>query len=320
MPENGVQVSILIVSYNTRDLTAACIASVLAFAPPGGQEVIVVDNASSDGSADAIARRFPDVRLIRSAENIGFARANNLAARQAAGSYLLLLNPDTIVLDDAVSKLLAFARSNPRSGMWGGRTLYADGSLNPHSCWRFMSLWSLFTAAMGLSSFFASSDLFNREAYINWSRDSIRRVDILVGCFLLIERALWERLQGFDGRFFMYAEEADLCYRAVRLGAVPLFTPDASIFHLEGASETVRAEKLCRLYTGKCTFIRKHWTKTRASAGIGLLKLTPLIRICAYAVYAAVTGNKRHRQAAGEWRRVWSARDTWERGYPADSI
>ena len=140
--------SVIVVSYNTRAMTLDCLAS-LRDETRADFETIVVDNASTDGSAEAIAAAFPEMVLLAETANHGFAGANNLAARRARGEYLLLLNPDTLVLDGAVDRLLAFARARPEAGIWGGRTLYGDRSLNPASCWGRMTLWNLFCRACG---------------------------------------------------------------------------------------------------------------------------------------------------------------------------
>jgi N-acetylglucosaminyl-diphospho-decaprenol L-rhamnosyltransferase len=310
------KVSVLIVSYNTRDMTVECIASVLA--QPGGGlcEIIVVDNNSTDGSADAIAIRFPDVRLVRSTENLGFARANNVAAQYASCDLILLLNPDTVVLDDAISKLADFAAANQSARIWGGRTVFADGSLNPYTCWRFMTLWSLATQATGLTSLFGNSDIFDREGYGGWKRDYVRKVELVVGCFLMIDTALWKALDGFDARFFMYAEEADLCFRSYAEGATPVFTPSATIIHYGGASEPEAGGKLIRLFRGKATFMHKHWGRLKCQTGLALLKLHVLSRLMAYGLVAAVKRKDRYVAAASKWRQVWQARGDWQDGYP----
>ena len=140
--EGGPVLSIIVVSYNTREMTLACLQSI-SEQTQLPHEVIVIDNRSDDGSADAIAAAFPDHRLIRAERNLGFAAANNLAAREARGDFLLLLNPDTLVLRGALDRLVAFARKRPEARIWGGRTLYADGRLNPGSCWGRITPWSL---------------------------------------------------------------------------------------------------------------------------------------------------------------------------------
>ena len=130
MSDRTPELSILLVNWNTRQLTLECLASVIAETTRTEYEIIVVDNGSSDGSAEAIARAFPHVRLIESRENLGFARATNLQACEARGDKLLLLNTDTVVLDGAIDALMEFSRREPQARIWGGRTLFADGSLN----------------------------------------------------------------------------------------------------------------------------------------------------------------------------------------------
>ncbi len=302
----SVDVSILVVSYNTREMTLACLRSVFDETHEASFELIVLDNASADGSADAIEREFGErVRLIRSAENLGFARANNVAAEGANGEYLLLLNPDTVVLRGAIDKLAAFARERPRAGIWGGRTVFADGRLNPSSCWRRMSVWSLACRATGLSTLLPNSGLFHSEAYGGWTRDSVRAVDIVSGCFFLITTNLWRELKGFDPAFFMYGEEADLCQRARRLGARPHVTPDAEIVHYGGASETVREDKVARLLRAKALLIRRHMPRGFVGLSLLLLAMWPLSRSLA----GRARGGEDAR--ADVWSQVWARRREW---------
>jgi GT2 family glycosyltransferase len=310
-------VSIIIVSFNTREMTLACVQSVIREAGDLHQEIIILDNASSDGSADAIAETFPELRLIRLDKNIGFGPGNNRAAALATADLVLLLNPDTIVLDRAVERLVKFASANAGSRIWGGRTLFANMALNPASCWGFMSLRSLFFQATGASAVFKNNPFFNPEGYGGWRRDTVRPVDIVSGCFLLIEHALWKQLGGFDETFFMYAEEADLCFRARALGATPILTPVATIVHYGGASEPARAGKLVRLLSGKATFIRKNWLGIRAAAGLRLLELSVLVRRAGYALAHRLRPGGRYRDGAAQWRDVWRARRSWISGYPS---
>ena len=308
-------VSILVVSYNTCDMTLACLRSIYEQARSDAFEVIVVDNASTDGSPDHIESEFPNIRLIRSQDNLGFAKANNVAAEEARGEFVLLLNPDTVILDHAIDRLVEFAVDNPQAGIWGGRTVFEDGSLNPTSCWRFVSLWSIFSQTFGFTRFLKNSDLFNSEAYGGWQRNTVRQVDIITGCFLLISRERWRSLGGFDERFYMYSEEADLCYRARQAGARPLFTPSATIVHYGGASEAVLSAKLIKLFAGKITFLRKHWSPPRRALGIGLFKLLTFARRIGFSAVAVLTGRESHRTVAHEWWRTWSARNKWTKGY-----
>jgi GT2 family glycosyltransferase len=301
-------VSIIVVSYNTREMTLECLRSVFAQTLQPF-ELIVVDNASSDGSATAIAAEFPHVRLMSEIENHGFAKANNMAASQASGEYLLLLNPDTVVLEGAIDRLLDFARRAPEAGIWGGRTLHADRSLNPTNCWRRMTLWSVASQVAGLSSLFRGSTLFNPEGYGGWSRDSERGVDIVTGCFFLIRREFWKQLGGFDPSYIMYGEEADLCLRARAKGARPMITPEAQIVHYAGASETVRSDKMVRLLRAKVLLIRRHFPRWQRPAGLMLFRLWPLSRYWA-------TRALGRRMAAQTWGEIWRRRPEWWHGWP----
>lgn len=303
------EISVLIVNYRTREHTLACLRSLRQALARLNASVTVVDNNSGDGCLEAIAAEFPPVGRIALGENAGFARANNIAARATAGEFLLLLNPDTIAEPGAIENLLRFARSNPDAGIWGGRTVFADGSLNPTSCWARPTLWSLLCAGVGLSSLARSSSLLNPEAYGAWKRDSVRRVDIVTGCFLLIRRDLWEQLGGFDESFFMYGEEADLCLRARALGRTPLFTPDAQIVHHGGASEPVRADKVVRLLQAKARLVRRHWPPPLAGLALAMLRLWTLSRALAHGCAAPLS--PRSAQACRDWGAIWRRRREW---------
>lgn len=304
--------TIIVVSYNTREMTLECLRSVRAETQVP-HEVIVVDNASHDGSAAAIAAEFPDLRLMAETVNHGFAKANNLAAREARGEYLLLLNPDTVVLDGALDKLLAFARRRPQARIWGGRTVFGDRSPNPASAWRRMDLWNLFCRASGLTGIFPNSAIFNSEAYGGWDRMSEREVDIVTGCLFLILRADWDRLGGFDPAFFMYAEEADLCLRARKtLGARPRVTPEAVIVHYAGASEKVRADKMVRLFRAKRELIRRHFPAWQQPLAAALFAAHPLSRRLALGALGLL--RRGMAEKARVWAEIWARRGEWQRG------
>ncbi|WP_338467575.1 glycosyltransferase family 2 protein [Novosphingobium sp. ZN18A2] len=310
MTEPGArpELTVIMVNYNTRDLTLRAIETLLANAGDVAFRLVVWDNASHDGSADAIARRFPDIELIRSPENIGFARANNAVAASAGTEWLLLLNPDTETHPDAVKNLLTFARTHPEAGIVGGRTVFPDGSLNAASCWNRMTPWSLLCSAMGLSRLLPRSAIFNPEGIGGWPRDSVRHVDIVVGCFFLLKSDLWRALGGFNPGYFMYGEEADMCLRAARLGYRPMITPDAQIMHLVGASTAKREDKVVKVMKARSTLIRDHWSRRTAPLGLMLLWLWAANRRIA----ASIAPERPERIV---WRAVWRRRDDWLAGY-----
>ncbi len=312
------ELSIIVVSFNTREMTLAALSSVAAETRTA-HEVIVIDNASTDGSAAAIAAHPSRPRLVALDENIGFARANNLGGRLASGELLLLLNPDTVILDGAIDKLVAFSRARPEAQIWGGRTRFADGRLNPASAWGRMTAWSLFCRASGLAVIFPRSSLFNSEAYGGWSRESEREVDVVSGCFFMLPRALWQRLGGFDPVYFMYGEEVDLCLRARRLGVRPRTTPTATIVHHGGASEAVRAAKLVKLLAARATLIRRHWRAPMVPVGLALQAAWPVSRVIAESV-RALLGRPGSADAARAWTDVLRQWRAWMLGYPGSRL
>lgn len=308
------ELSILVVSYRTRDLTLACLESIQATAGDLELQVLVVDNNSDDGSADAIAAAFPRYELIPLEENIGFARANNLAAKRAEADSILLLNPDTLVWEGCLQALLACRKSHPEAGIIGGRSFYADGSLNPTSCWGRPTAWSVFCMATGLGSLLRTSALFAPEGLGTWQRDSQRCVDMVSGCLLMIDRALWNQLGGFDESFFMYGEDADLCLRVAALGKPCMITPEARITHYGGASERVRADKMVRLLGARTALYAKHWSPLAARFGVRMTDGWALSRKLALACLARIQPS--HREGAKAWAEIWSRRAEWETRRP----
>lgn len=317
--ETRPDLSILVVSFNTREMTLEALRSAITETRRTRCEIIVVDNASTDGSADAIEATFPQhlyqhLRLVRCDTNLGFGAANNLASSLARGRRILLLNPDTVVLDAAIDALFAFADAHPEAGIWGGRTLFADGTLNPGSCWQRITVWNQFCRASGLAALFPRSSLFNSETIGGWARDSVREVDIVSGCFLMIDADLWRRLGGLAPAFFMYGEEADLCLRAASLGARPLVTPNATIVHHGGASETVRADKMIRLIAAKSELIERHMSGWQRILARAMLHAWPVTRRIATAMRVLVDDRPETRLTADTWTRILARKPEWRAG------
>jgi GT2 family glycosyltransferase len=309
-----VDVSILIVSYNTRDLTLACLRSVYAQTQGVSFEVLVVDNDSRDSSVEAIGKEFPAVRLFAEKRNLGFAGGTNFAASQAEGEYLLLLNPDTVILDGAIQREVQFAREHPEAAIFGGRTLFGDGSLNYNSCHGRPTPWSLFCLGVGLASVLRRSRLFNPEALGVWKRDTVREVDAVSGCFLLMKRELWAQLGGFDKAFFMYGEETDLCLRARRLGYKAVVNPGATLIHYGGASEKVRADKMVRLFRAKAQLFHRHWRKGTVWFGVWMLDCWAFTRMVAMGLLRVL--QPRRSQGFEAWRDIWRRRGEYHLGRP----
>jgi GT2 family glycosyltransferase len=262
-----VDVSIIIVNWNTKALLQQCLRSVYDETRGVDFGVIVVDNASSDGSADMTRREFGEAIVIANAENRGFAAANNQGLAIASGRYVLLLNSDTIVLDGAIQKTIAFADKYPDTAVVGCRVLNPDRSLQ-NSCFMFPSLLNWFLFVTYLDRLFPRSRFFGREQMTWWSRDDSREVDVVTGCYMLVRRQAIEDVGVMDESFFMYAEETDWCYRFKKKGWKSRFTPDAEIVHIGGGSAPKFSARRARITNASfLRYMAKHWSKPRAFAG-----------------------------------------------------
>jgi len=306
--EERAKVSVVVVSYNTRDWLSACLGAMAGASAAHDVEVTVVDNASGDGSADLVAEEFPDVRLVRNDANVGFGRAVNQGAALASGDYLLLTNPDGYLRPGAIDRLVAFARSHPDYVVVGGRVETPGGELDPRSCWAAPSLWSLTASALMLSTLRPGSTLFDPEAMGDYGRDHPRPVDIVSGCLLLISLSDWRALGGFDERYFVYGEDADLCLRATAAtGRRCAVTPDAVMVHAMSASSATTAAKMQLLLAGRITLVRTRWSRARGETGAALIATGVAVR-------AVLARLGLHR--GDHWRETWRNRRRWWRGFP----
>lgn len=317
--QQNPDLTVIVVSYNTRELTLKCLETLYENTHEVSFQTVVYDNASHDGSPEAIADAFPQVKLIASQDNLGFAKANNVVADMVDTDWLLLLNPDTEVHPAAIDNLFVFSQEHPEAGITGGRTVFPDGSLNIASCWMRITPWSAFCMATGLTALFRNTEVFNPEGMGGWKRDTVREVDIVVGCFLMIPRALWNELDGFDEMYFMYGEEADLCLRARKMGYRPMITPDAQIMHLVGAAANSRAEKQMYVAKARSTLIREHWAPAQLPLGRGLMWLWGAVRRVGTGVLATLRP-ARYATKADAWRRIWRDRHDWLVGFPRDQV
>ena len=300
-------VSVVIASYNALEWLPRCLASVAGAARRSTVEVIVVDNASEAPVREYLATAPHGVRVLQQDENLGFGRACNLGARHGRGRHVMLLNPDAVLAEGAIDALVDFLAADPGRGLVGGRTLRPDGSLNPSSCWGAPTLWSWFCSAVGLTSAFRYTSLFDPEAMGSWQRDSERDVDIVSGCLLLATREAWDALGGFDEDYFMYGEDADLSLRAREAGFRPAITPAAVAVHAIGASSPTKLSKQRLLFRGKATLARKRWSPVRWSAGLALLAGGVALRA------AAETALRRSDRTQ---RSLWAERRDWLAGWP----
>jgi len=259
--EMNTDVSIIIVSWNTRKILYDCLASVYAQTRGVRFEVIVVDNASADGTSEMLQSTFPQVTVIANDVNRGFAAANNQGIAVAGGRYILLLNSDTILLNDAVGMTAAFADAHHDAAVVGCSVLNRDHTRQP-SCFMFHSVLNMFLAAAYLYKLFPRSRFFGRQSMSWWDAADAREVDCLNGCFMLVRRKGIEEVGDMDERFFMYGEETDWCYRFKQAGWKIMFSPEGRIIHLGGQSTVQKAgEMTVRLRLSILQFIGKHYTR-----------------------------------------------------------
>jgi GT2 family glycosyltransferase len=235
-----IDVSIVIVSWNTREITRDCLRSIYAAGEKVGFEVILIDNHSGDGSAEMVAENFPDVILLRNEENRGFAAANNQGIALARGRYVLLLNSDTVVVDGAIAKAVAFADAHPKAGMIGCQTRCSNGNLQ-YNCYLFPSLLNLALSLTKLQVLFWYKPFFGRYRLGWWDYGSVREVDGIAGCFMLARKAAIDQVGPMAEEYFMYSEDTDWCWRFHRAGWKVLYTPEPVIIHLGGCSSSQAA-------------------------------------------------------------------------------
>jgi hypothetical protein len=258
-PRATVALSICIVNWNTRDHLRECLAAIQQFPPSRTHDIIVVDNASTDGSAEMVARELPQVRLIANPINEQYARASNQAIRATAGDLILLLNPDVRVLAGAIDALLGFMDANPAAGACAPKLLYPDGRLQ-RSVRSFPTPGALLADLLGLARLFPRSRMLGRYRLTHWDHNSLREVDQPMASALLIRRRALLQVGLFDEQFPLFFNDVDLCYRLRQAAWRIYFVPQAQAIHHVGASTSqARGEALRLSQQGLARFYRKHY-------------------------------------------------------------
>lgn len=231
----AVDLSIIIVNWNSKDYLQKCIASILGNTFDIEYEIIVVDSASFDGCSHMLRLFYPQVRFIQSQRNVGFARANNLGAEQSRGNALLFLNPDTEVQGDAIKQLYAYLRELSRPGIVGCRLLNSDGSLQTSCVQPFPTILNQILNAEILQRYFPKVGLWVTAATFRHAISPVS-VEVISGACMMTKREVFDRVGGFSTDYFMYAEDLDLCYKTRAAGFVNYHVPGAEIIHHGGGS------------------------------------------------------------------------------------
>ncbi|MEJ2148062.1 MAG: glycosyltransferase family 2 protein [Chloroflexota bacterium] len=284
-----LDLSIIILSWNTRQMLADCLNSVEAAVANLAFEVIVVDNGSTDGSQAMLRQRFPDVHLIQNDKNVGFARANNQAMALCRGRYMLLLNSDAIATPGAFQSLLSLARAEPRAGIVGAQLVNRDGSFQA-SHTSFPTLWQEFLMLTGLGR------LFHGQWYPSHGPEEDKgpqTADYVEGACMLVRREAFEEVGGLDEGYFMYAEEVDWCYSMREKTWQVWYQPAARVVHLGGgSSQNRRPQREADLYRSRVQFFRKH----RGDRAARLLKVQiyglTLMKLLVHRLLRLVTGGR----------------------------
>jgi len=255
-----LQVSIIIVNYNVKFFLEHCLHSVQKATKSLRAEIIVVDNASSDGSMEYLLDKFPQVNFIDNPKNIGFAKANNQALREAKGEYILFLNPDTIVPEDCVERCIELLHSNLQIGACGVKMIDGSGRFLAESKRAFPSLQTSFYKLSGLTYLFPHSKRFAKYHLGHLSKEKNNEIDVLSGAYFMTRKEVLNKTGGFDERFFMYGEDIDLSYRIQQEGYKNFYFAETCIIHFKGESTRRGSLNYVKLfYKAMSLFVEKHY-------------------------------------------------------------
>lgn len=294
-PSTSVEISVVIVGWNAKKYLALCLESLVNAPPRRSMEVLVVDNASTDGSVEMIETTFPWVKLIKSDENLGFAKGNNVAIRQCQGRYIALVNPDVIVLPGCLDALADFLDQHPKVGNVGPRVFNPDMT-QQSTCRRFPTLWNNLCSATRLERAFKTSPFFAGEHMFYFPHDRTLAVDVIVGCFSTIRREAFDSVGLLDEDLFMYGDDVDWCRRARNAGWQVVFYPGAQAIHDRGKTT---APYPVRFALAQQRSVLHYWSKHHGFWGVlgirSVMLLHHLLRY-AFAVLPRLASSKRGAQ------------------------
>jgi len=296
------ELSVIIVNWNTRDLLSACLNSIYAETKETSFEIIVVDNASSDGSAEMVKREFPRVRLIKNRENLGFARANNLAIRQSSSRFIALLNSDTVVLSGALDKMVAFMKTHPHVDALGPMLLNTDGSLQPStlgSLDNFTFVRFLFIGGDFLIAYLPKllfKKMRKKETYI----PQALKVGGVSGACIMMTREAIDKVGLLDEQYFFFMEEVDWFYRLRQLGGVVYYFPEAQIIHHYAQSINQTDNRSKYLHENRYRFVNKYHGKIAAYLFRIMLAIDSFFVISAFFLLQSLV--RRDKRKEFNWR------------------
>jgi len=282
--ESKVDLSVIIVNWNTKNLLLNCLDSVFKTIKEISFEIWVVDNGSTDGSVEAVKSKFPSVKIIKNKKNLGFAKANNQALKQISGRYAVLLNTDTILTDGALEKIFFFMEDNPEVGICGGQLLNEDGS--KQRC--FGNVPTLITDLLSKSLL---EILFPKRYFSKRQKYEIpTEVESITGACMVVRKKAIDEIGLLDEKFFLYYEETDWCYRMRQKGWKVFYHPQAYIYHLRGkSSEKTQNKAIIEFWKSRYNFFKKHYgDKKKFFLETGLL-IKLIINILLYSLLTVIT-------------------------------
>lgn len=242
MPEKKVDLSVIVLSYNTRKLLQQCLTSLIGSSPSLRVKIIVVDNASVDGSPEMVEQEFPQVRLIINQANVGFAKGNNIGLKEAEGDFVLFLNSDTKVEPGGLKEAVDFMRTDEKIGALSAKTLLASGKIDPDCHRGFPTPWASITYFLGLEKLFPQSRLFGQYHQLYLGLDRNHEIDAGAGAFMMIRREIIKKVGSWDEKYFFYGEDLDFFYRIKQAGYKVMFYAKPLLIHYKGASSGLRKE------------------------------------------------------------------------------
>ncbi len=283
--ETKVQLSIIIVSYNSRSLIEQCLVSINKAIFGINTEIIIVDNNSKDGSKEYLSSNFPGVKLIFNNENLGFAKACNLGYKNSSGEYILFLNPDTILSETCLTDCISFFKAHSDAGAVGVRMLDDKGKFLKESKRGLPSPSASFYKLFGLTAIFPGSKTIAKYYQGHLPGNENNPVEVLSGAFMMMKRTVFEKVNGFDESFFMYGEDIDLSLRISQLGFKNYYLGKISITHLKGGSTTYNKKYVEDFYGAMKLFVKKHYNDKSAlyrlflQGGISFRKMLAILAL-----------------------------------------
>lgn len=275
-----MKLSVIIVNYNVKYFLEVCLHSVLRSAAGIAAEVIVVDNNSTDDSNKMVREQFPDVTLIENKDNKGFSKANNQGVAIAKGEYILFLNPDTVMPEEFLAKMLGYMDAHPEAGAVGPRLIDGKGQFAPDAKKSFPSLSVAIFKTTGINKLFSKSAYFNKYYAVHVGERQTAPVDVLSGCCMLVRKSAMDKAGGpFDEDYFMYCEDVDLSYRIEKAGYKNIYYPEVDLIHYKGESTRKMTLSYVRIFNeALVTFVKKHYTKKDARMFVLFINIGIILR------------------------------------------